>query len=440
MKPGVAHIVQDLEDCGLIGKSIIVGVSGGRDSMLLLHYLRTLPLRLHVAHVNYGLRKEAGYDENLVRRYCDEYGIPISVCPVQSFQKHGMSVQERARAIRYEFFEQLRQSQDATAVAVAHHEEDQLETILFQFLRGGGLASMRGMRRFANGLWRPMLHMTRENIDEQIFQFQIPYCDDATNFEDNYARNRLRHRVVPELNAVVPQWRQAVLQRAVVVQEIESFLESNQVATDAWLTSMADGSHRLDMAKLLAMPLPKYSLWRWTESIGLPTTAVDTLIQLWNSRTGSVVDFKEWRFLKEREYLRVVTTTESPMEHQIISFQDLPCEVGDWYLERTRYDAVADQLGADAIAMRLDAIVWPLEIRPPQSTDEIQPFGMQGHKRIVRLLIEKKIEQTDKRQARVWAYGSTIYWLEGMVVSELCRAGAGDDVVLIRKKERQLKP
>jgi tRNA(Ile)-lysidine synthetase-like protein len=152
------------------------------------------------------------------------------------------------------------------------------------------------------------------------------------------------------------------------------------------------------------------------------------------------VDFKEWRFLKEREYLRVVTTMESPMDHQIISLQDLPCEVGDWYLERARYNADADQLGADAIAMRLDAIVWPLEIRPPQPTDEIQPFGMQGHKRIVRLLIEKKIEQTDKRQARVWAHGSTIYWLEGMVVSELCRAGAGDDVVLIRKKERQLKP
>lgn len=428
------HIAQDLNTYALVGRSVVVGVSGGRDSMLLLHYLHRLPIRLIVAHVNYGLRGAASAaDENVVRSYCVEHDLTLEVYRVQPNEMGETSIQASARNIRYRFFEALMQQYEAAAVAIAHHQDDQLETILFQFLRGGGLASLRGMHRIADGIWRPLLDMTRTQIDEQVALLQVPYRDDASNFSDEYSRNGLRLRVIPELNALVPQWQGALLQRASIIQEVEEFIATKASRPSDWLKEESDGSYRLNMSEVLAMPLPYYSLWSWTSRLGLPSTAPSTIVQLWHAKTGAVVEFNGWRILKERNCLRVVPQLKREEEVHCIALEDLPCDVRSWRIELNQFEHVKNEMSEDLIVMKLESMQWPLEIRGPQMEDEIQPFGMKGHKRVSRLLIQKKVERQDKPHIRLWTHGKTVYWVEGLVVSELCRATDGDEVVVIKK-------
>lgn len=432
-------IAQDLTEYELTGKTVVVGVSGGRDSMFLLHCLHRLPLRLIVAHVNYGLRgEESKADEQLVRAYCAANEIAFEVYQVQPDEIGETSIQAAARRIRYRFFQALKQQYSAAAIAIAHHQDDQLETILFQFLRGGGLASLRGMRRMAEGIWRPLLAMTRTHIDEQIALFQVPFRDDSSNFSDDYSRNRLRRRLIPELDSIVPQWQGALLQRASIIQEVEEFIASKASAPADWLTAETDGSYRLHMERLFGLSLPHYSLWSWTSQIGLPSTAPSTFVQLWHSKTGAHAEFKDWRLLKERDCLRLVPKLESEEEVRHIALEDLPCDVGSWRIELNQFEGVKGQLSKDVVVMKLEAIQWPLEIRSAQSGDEIQPFGMAGHKRVSRLLIQQKVEQHDKQRIRLWTHGKTIYWVEGIAVSELCRATEGDAVVVMRKNTNSL--
>ncbi|MEN9640688.1 MAG: tRNA lysidine(34) synthetase TilS [Bacteroidota bacterium] len=434
MKSSTDHIARDLVVYGLQGQTIIVGVSGGRDSMLLLHYLKQLPLKLIVAHVNYRLRAEdSDADEFLVRAFCSKHQLQIEVYHVAPEELDNTSIQEQARKIRYTFFDTLRQNHEAIGVAIAHHQDDQLETILFQFLRGGGLASMRGMQRYLAGIWRPLLHMNREQINEQIELHQIQFRDDATNYTNHYTRNRLRHNVVPELDACVPQWRGSLLQRAEILQEVEAFLQANMGDQDKWLTSLPNGEFRLDISVLLSEPLPQYRLWSWAVQLGLPATTAATILHLWQSKTGASKELKTWRFYKERAGVRLVPITIQDGEVKHLELADLPCEIGDWYVDLADYNKERDRLSATSIVMKLDAIQWPLQIRPSQMEDEIQPFGMSGHKRVARLLIQKKVEQHDKQHVRVWAHGHRVYWVEGLVLSELCRAEDGDRVLMIRK-------
>ena len=185
------------------GDKVIVGVSGGADSVCLLAVLHALSseltISLMVAHVNHGIRGEAGEDAAYVKTLCDKLGVPFfeKVIDIPSLAKERKLSEELVgRDERYAFFESLATEQGAGKIAVAHHKNDRAETVLFHLMRGSGVAGLSGIRAKREAIVRPLLCLDRSDVEEYLSVAGLSYCHDATNDEDDYTRNRIRHHIL----------------------------------------------------------------------------------------------------------------------------------------------------------------------------------------------------------------------------------------------------
>lgn len=232
------------EKCGLDrNQPILVGVSGGADSLALLLGLETLGFKLSVAHLDHALRPRSVQDGNFVAKLADSHGLPFfreRIDVAKSAEIHGQSLEEAARHVRYRFLFDHARSQKAQAVAVAHHADDQVETVLMHFLRGSALPGLSGMAyRTVMPLWddtiplvRPLLGTWREEIDAYLSKLGVTPIFDESNIDTTYFRNRLRHELIPELSSYNPQIRDVILRMSRVLREEDQFLQ--KLADNAW--------------------------------------------------------------------------------------------------------------------------------------------------------------------------------------------------------------
>ncbi|QQS21061.1 MAG: tRNA lysidine(34) synthetase TilS [Candidatus Moraniibacteriota bacterium] len=195
------------------GDRILVAVSGGPDSKALLHLLVSLAtkyrLTLHVAHVNYGLRgTDSDEDEQLVREETKKYGIPLSVLRTKEQEnapeRSTRNLEEVLRTIRYRFFEELREKYDCHSIALGHTEDDQAETVLLRLIRGASLEGLRGMKPKNSTIIRPLLFTTKEKLRKYLEKHHIPFRIDTSNADLRFARNRIRHELLPVLQKLNP--------------------------------------------------------------------------------------------------------------------------------------------------------------------------------------------------------------------------------------------
>lgn len=195
----------------LAGKTVLCAVSGGRDSMALLHVLLELGgqegFAVAVAHYNHNLRENAVRDELLVFEHCTMLGLPFYLGggDVRAYAKtHGTSIEDAARTMRYEFLQNTAKECGADYIATAHHRQDNAETLLLHLLRGSGLQGLGGIAPVRGNIIRPLLAVDRAEIDNYIITHNIAYTDDETNQDTVYARNRLRHELLPLLEEIAP--------------------------------------------------------------------------------------------------------------------------------------------------------------------------------------------------------------------------------------------
>ena len=191
---------------------IVIGLSGGPDSMFLMHALATLkPIlekekgityRLHAAHVNHKIREEAGYDENLAMEYATALGVPFHVLAMDveaEAKRLKIGTEECGRRVRYDFFNKVKEELKATKIAVAHNAGDNAETIMLNFLRGAGLQGLSGMEYINADIIRPILDIDKKDILEYLDENKIPYAIDRTNLENDYTRNKVRNDLLKKI-------------------------------------------------------------------------------------------------------------------------------------------------------------------------------------------------------------------------------------------------
>lgn len=189
------------------GDFVAAGVSGGADSVCLLYLLRRLqrdiPYQLAVVHVNHKAREDADQDAAYVEQLCEEMGIPCYLKEVDMYgyaREHKLSPEEAGRILRYQIFQEVIDGHNGDGcgkIAVAHNANDRAETMLFHMFRGSGLEGMGSIRPVRDEVIRPLLCLTREEIESYLKEQNIAYCQDRTNEEDAYARNRIRHHILP---------------------------------------------------------------------------------------------------------------------------------------------------------------------------------------------------------------------------------------------------
>jgi tRNA(Ile)-lysidine synthase len=235
----LAELTRELERLGISGSSVLVGVSGGADSVALLRGLHELTqrngLKLTTAHLDHGMRAEtASQDAEWTAALCAHLGIPIIVEKVDVpaiAREHGLNLEEAARNVRYDFFQRAASVASCAYLAVAHTADDQVETVLHHLLRGTGLAGLRGMqavRPFAEGitLVRPLLRIRRAQIEAWLTEIGQDYRTDATNADESRTRSRIRHSVLPALEREMGlQVRDSFLRLAEQAGELQSTIE-----------------------------------------------------------------------------------------------------------------------------------------------------------------------------------------------------------------------
>ena len=229
----------------------ILGVSGGRDSMVLADLLLRLNYRFILAHVNYGLRPEASDETALVQKWACDNNIPLYVKFASKKQLKASAprgFQDAARQYRYIFFRQVLESTNGAGIVTAHHQDDQTETFLIKLIQGGGLLSLGGMEAHHNSLFKPMLDISRDEISAYAKEKDVPYLDDTSNFTDAYMRNRIRNEVLPLLQDIHPGALKGV-QRALA--------NLNEYKSDAVIRLKAyEGSRLTSWRNQVYMPWP----------------------------------------------------------------------------------------------------------------------------------------------------------------------------------------
>ena len=261
------------------GDGVVVGLSGGPDSVFLLYALHTLQARmgftLRAVHVHHGIRgAEADRDEAFSAELCAKLAVPFQAVHVAApayAAQHGLSLEEAARILRYEALEAARQQLGQTRaawIAVAHHLDDQAETVLHNLVRGAGLRGLAGMENRRNHVIRPLLSIKREDILKWLKQNDIPYVTDSTNADPHYTRNRIRSTVLPELREINPEASAHIAHSAALLREADAYFHAlalKYVDAHATLTGAPDLANAVDRSaharpKLPALPGPPVPL------------------------------------------------------------------------------------------------------------------------------------------------------------------------------------
>ncbi len=240
------------------GDTLIVGVSGGADSVCLLSVLWKLKdkwdINLICAHVNHMFRDTAVRDEEYVEALCNRLGICCRVKRenVQKIsEREGISFEEAGRKVRYDFFRELKEEFGAVGIAVAHNKDDCAETALFHLFRGSHIKGLGGIRPVTQDIIRPLLNMQRNEIEEYLYANHIEWKNDETNASTEYTRNYIRHEILPAAEKICPGAKRRIAETAISLQETEDYLESQTLSAWAKYCRKQDGGTFIDGKLLL---------------------------------------------------------------------------------------------------------------------------------------------------------------------------------------------
>lgn len=421
------------------GERLLVGVSGGVDSVVLLEVLRQLGYSLIVAHVNYKLRgADSDADEAFVRALCRQYRIPIRVARLNLKAKvRGGSIQAAARRVRYAFFARVAQREGIEAVAVGHHQDDQAETLLLNLLRGSGLEGLIGMapvRPFEVGqklrLVRPLLSVTRAEIESWARAKGLSWREDVSNTSLNYRRVLVRQVVLPLLRQ---HFGPNVAERLAHTAELlRAYWQSTfvQVLMQHWLSaseSDAVGGY-LRQEALAAMPrvwqqrLILEALKRWLPGAPRHRRLAWQVLRLLEAQPGRRLKLPQgtiWRDRKGLRFRRCAPAASISEEGMLEPGRPLVLEGGVFEAVLLSQKPACLNAGTPQVVyVDADRLQWPLWVRRWKPGDRLQPLGMQGHKKVSDLLTDLRVPVDRRAHSYVVCQGEEIVWVAGYRLAE----------------------
>lgn len=424
------------------GDTVVIGVSGGPDSVCLLDILRRLAaedsFRLHVVHVNHGLRQEAQEEEQYVEELCRQWAIPCTVFheDIRAYAAaEGCSVEEAGRKYRYQCFEQVMKEQNGNRIAVAHHRNDRAETMLFHMVRGTGMKGMAGIPAVRGAVIRPLFQISRQEIMEYLTAKQIRYYTDSSNASNEYSRNRIRNQVMPVLDTVNEQAAAHMAAAADAAAEYWNYVEEEAIREEK--TCVQECGDKLliraeafqDYAPLLQRHIIYRTMLRLCGTVrDLEQIHVEQVQKLFEKQSGKRIRLpyemlaervydgvrlwcgqdslspteKEW----EPVYLEIPGVTRMPGVGNIIC-KRMPMQ-RDMKISKKCYTKVFDY----------DKISEALLIRTPRQGDYLIADAQGSHKKLSRYFIDSKLPREERQRIPVLADGDKVWWIIGMRISE----------------------
>jgi len=422
------------------GTTTLLAVSGGIDSMVMADLFLAAGTPFAVAHCNFQLRgSEADLDEQLVTDWCQANGISFHVARFDTkarSQEWKKGIQETARILRYEWFEQIRAAHSYSKVATAHHANDNVETVLINLFKGTGISGLHGIRPHSGNIIRPLLFATRDEIAVYAAENEIRYREDASNASDDYLRNAVRHNLVPEIEKLFPQ---GILRAN---ESINRFAEAEEL----YLRALEHEKKKLlePRGQDIYIPIRKLRLhtplntlvYELLKPYGFSTAQTPQIVGLMDAESGHYIASATHRAIKNREFL--IVTQVATDETDVIVIEGVPCTIhtGKYTFEFSVKELPGEIVkDADVAMIDMSRLTFPLLLRKWKTGDYFYPLGMDmKKKKVSRILIHEKVALHEKEHIWVLESHKRIAWVGGIRLDERFKIKPATTQVLVVKR------
>lgn len=405
------HIEQNFPQ--LKDKKLLLAVSGGIDSMVLLDLFYKLRFEICVVHCNFQLRgKESDADEMLVRETCQDKYIPYfieSFDTLEFAKKNKLSIQLAARKLRYDWFQELL-SLGFDYVLTAHHLNDNVETFLINYTRGTGLEGLTGIPAKNGSIIRPLLPFSRDEIENYAKENIIQWREDSSNASDKYFRNKLRHNIVPTLKELNTGFLDSFQNTLHHLQQAESLVNDASKLVFEKVVKEKGNQLEIHLKPLLEFQNYKAYLFQWLKSYGF--SAWNDIYDLVNAQSGKQVFSETHVLLKDREKL-ILSERNSINKSEVFIIESIESKVNiPLKLIFSRFSG-GKNMNANCIFVDEVKIKFPLTIRKWQEGDYFYPAGMNGKKKLSKYFKDEKYSLLDKENQWLLCSEDQIIWVIG---------------------------
>lgn len=403
------------------GETIAVALSGGKDSVCLLHLLLSvkdeLSLTIKAVHVNHSIRDgEADRDEEFCRSLCENLGVELIVKTVDAptFSKaNSLSLEQGARVLRYEVFANLISDGFAQKIATAHHKNDNFETVLFNLFRGAGISGLGGIKAVNNFIIRPISQLSRQNVENYLLENNLESVEDSTNLDTSYTRNFIRNELVPKIVERFPEAVESCYRLSKIASEEDAFL--NELALSS--LKEIDGkiylpltTHKALFDRAVILALKKLGVTKDYEFIH-----VLQVENLKNLQSGAIVTLPKGVYAV-KEYDAIIFSNELKEK----SLTEVPFKTGTTTFENKAVVITDQPLDKPFLLFDGDKIPKTAVIRTRRDGDVFTKFGG-GTKKLKEYLIDKKIPLSVRDELLVVADKNVVYMILGVEISDLVR-------------------
>lgn len=406
------HINQNLHF--LKESKLLIAISGGLDSVILVHLCNCLGLDFALAHCNFNLRgEESDGDENFVVNLANNLNVEVFIesFATENFAvKHKISTQMAARDLRYEWFDGLLKQLGFNYILTAHHADDNLETFLINLSRGTGLDGLIGIPKVNNKIIRPLLNFSRSDIEAYAKKDNLKWREDSSNASNKYYRNKLRHEVIPKLKELNPQILQNFESTQNHLNDTKQIVEDAVLRTQRKVVSIEDDLIKFNIKKLLELSSAKAYLYELLKDFNFREW--NDVYDLLFAQSGKQVFSNTHCLLKDREHLILSKLNfYSKVKEKLLIKEDtkqIQTGLGDLLFEEV--DTILEKQG-NRIFVDKDLLKFPLTVRQWQKGDYFYPFGMKGKKKLSKFFKDEKFSLIEKENISLLCSGKDIVWI-----------------------------
>ena len=422
---------------------ILLGVSGGIDSLVMLSLFQEAGYKIGIAHCNFQLRgMNADDDELFVQEIARKYELPFYSTRFntkEEAEKQGVSIQMIARTLRYEWFQQLCEWYDFQKIAIAHHADDAVETFHINLLRGSGLKGLTGIKTQINNIIRPMLFTGRKHIEAYAKAKKISWREDESNSSTKYIRNKLRHTIIPQLTELNPSYQTNILETIDYLHDAYLIFEKEIEKQRIEIVKEINGTFYLSIEKLKKLNPLKTFLFHFLQPFLFKKADVKDIIFCLDEHSGKTFYSATHKLLKNREELIIVPISQTEDWERLISESEGSLQTTRFSIQWQIVDRQQFTLTPDPEIAAIDAalVSFPIYIRNWREGDSFVPLGMHSKKKISDFFTDNKINNFEKENIPLFFTGKNIFWVAGMRIDNRFKITENTKRVLVFKISEQ---
>lgn len=427
MPSNLLHKVKTLlseHHLNLSRKRTLLAISGGKDSVVMVELFHHLGFDFGIAHCNFQLRgEESDGDEALVKELAHKHRVPFYSKRFDTSDyaaSKNISIQVAARELRYDWFEEIRAEHKYDYIATAHHLNDNIETVLHNFIKGTGVKGLRGMLVRRDKLIRPMLSLSSEDISAFLQEHQLTHREDSSNASDKYTRNNIRHHLVPLIEEINPGFEAGFEDRLKVFSDLETVYHTQVKKINKQLFEKRGGDTYIPIRKLKKLSERRSILFEYLQPMGFTISQVDDILGVLDSESGRQFLSPSARVIKDRAFLIVTRFGATDFTSILIEKDTKEVLLPNAKISISQETAPVKIKKEKAYAyLDMSKLEFPLVLRHWRKGDYFYPFGMKlKKKKVSKYFKDQKIPLHEKETIWILESNKKIVWIAGERIDE----------------------